>query len=217
MFPSIPFRSTPRAEANRANAQKSTGPRTEAGKAASSKNALKEGFTASFAIVLPEEQSLYDAFLTGCRDELRPEGILEEDLFRRITLAAWNLRRIERLQQKLYTETGVDPLESDNPEVTAKLEHYARHQVLNERSYHRALKELRLLQDNRIAAAQLAKTLPADIPPLADAEAVSQRSRILPQRVGRALEMVLEAHMRQDDAVCEQSARRARGEVNRAA
>jgi hypothetical protein len=63
MFPSIPFRSTPRADANRANAQKSTGPRTEAGKAASSKNALKEGFTASFAIVLPEEQSLYDAFL----------------------------------------------------------------------------------------------------------------------------------------------------------
>ena len=41
-------------EANRANAQHSTGPRTEEGKAASSRNALKHGLT-SFTVLLPTE------------------------------------------------------------------------------------------------------------------------------------------------------------------
>ena len=40
--------------ANRANAQKSTGPRTEEGKAASSRNRLSHGFAAS-ATIMPGE------------------------------------------------------------------------------------------------------------------------------------------------------------------
>lgn len=42
--------------ANRKNARKSTGPKTEAGKAASSTNALSHGLAAAETVVLPEEE-----------------------------------------------------------------------------------------------------------------------------------------------------------------
>ncbi|MCC6392134.1 MAG: hypothetical protein IT167_16155, partial [Bryobacterales bacterium] len=116
---------------------------------ASSRNALKEGFSASFAIVAPEDQQSYDEFLAGLRAELQPAGVQEEDLFRRISLASWNIRRIEKLTFALYDETGDDPLASDDSAVLTKLERYTRHQTLNERSYYRAIKQLRLLQNSR--------------------------------------------------------------------
>jgi hypothetical protein len=149
MLGSLFNKSRTRAQINRENAQKSTGPKTEAGKAASSRNALKEGFSASFAIVAPEDQQCYDEFLTGLREELQPQGFQEEDLFRRISLASWNIRRIEKLTCALYEETGADPLASDDPAVVTKLERYTRHQTLNERSYYRGVKQLRFLQDSR--------------------------------------------------------------------
>ncbi|MCZ2146763.1 MAG: hypothetical protein LC126_03195 [Bryobacterales bacterium] len=138
-----------RACINRENAQKSTGPKTPAGKAASSRNALKEGFSASFAIVAPEDRQCYDEFLTGLREELQPRGVQEEDLFRRISLASWNIRRIEKLTCALYEDQGVDPLASGDPATITKLERYTRCQTLNERSYYRGVKQLRLLQDSR--------------------------------------------------------------------
>ncbi|MCC6364385.1 MAG: hypothetical protein IT165_12745 [Bryobacterales bacterium] len=149
MLGSLFNKSRSRAEINRENSQKSTGPKTEAGKAASSRNALKEGFSASFAIVAPEDGQCYDEFLAGLRAELQPQGVQEEDLFRRISLASWNIRRIEKLTFALYEETGADPLASDDSAVVSKLERYTRHQTLNERSYYRGIKQLRLLQNSR--------------------------------------------------------------------
>ena len=49
--------STAQAIANIENAQRSTGPRTEAGKAASSHNALKHGLTAQ-TVLLPGEDEI---------------------------------------------------------------------------------------------------------------------------------------------------------------
>ncbi|MCC6366464.1 MAG: hypothetical protein IT165_23335 [Bryobacterales bacterium] len=146
MLGSLFNKSRTRARINRENARKSTGPKTAAGKAAVSRNALKEGFSASFAIVAPEDQEFYDQFLAGHRAELNPQGTQQEDLFRRITLAAWNIRRIEKLTLALYEEDGIDPLAGDDPAVIAKLERYTRHQTLNERSYYRGVKLLSQLQ-----------------------------------------------------------------------
>ncbi|MCC6391619.1 MAG: hypothetical protein IT167_13550 [Bryobacterales bacterium] len=154
-----------RAQINRENARKSTGPQTPAGKAASSRNALKEGFSASFAIVAPEDRQCYDEFLVNLRDELHPQGVQQEDLFRRVSLASWNIRRIEKLTLALYEEQGLDPLASDDPATVTRLERYTRHQTLNERSYYRGVKQLRLLQNDRAADAQ-----PAPPPPLPDLE-----------------------------------------------
>jgi hypothetical protein len=138
-----------RAEINRENAQKSTGPKSAAGKAVSSRNALKEGFTASFAIVAPEDEEFYEQFVASHRTELNPQGAQQEDIFRRITLAAWNIRRIEKLTFALYEETGTDPLASGDPAILSKFERYTRHQTLNDRAYYRGVKQLRLLQKER--------------------------------------------------------------------
>ena len=50
-----------RTEANRKNAQRSTGPKTPEGKARSSKNALKHGLTSEELILPGENPEAYDA------------------------------------------------------------------------------------------------------------------------------------------------------------
>ncbi|MCC6365458.1 MAG: hypothetical protein IT165_18245 [Bryobacterales bacterium] len=177
MLGSLFNKSRTRAQINRENAQKSTGPKTEASKAVSSRNALKEGFSASFAIVAPEDQQCYDEFLAGLRAELQPAGAQEEDLFRRISLASWNIRRIEKLTFALYEETGADPLASDDSAVVAKLERYTRHQTLNERSYYRGVKQLRLLQNSRPAAGPSSPSQPEVGLPQTAPEPVTETSR----------------------------------------
>jgi hypothetical protein len=66
--------------ANREDAEKSTGPRTPAGREASSKNAVKHGlFAEDLAQHLSEEQmERYQGFVEGIVKDLHPEGDLLE-------------------------------------------------------------------------------------------------------------------------------------------
>jgi len=59
--------------ANRENARLSTGPRTEAGKAAPSTNAVKHGLTGRF-VILPGQQEAFDELEAGLRGSLLPSG-----------------------------------------------------------------------------------------------------------------------------------------------
>jgi hypothetical protein len=59
-------------EANRRNAAHSTGPKTPEGKAASSKNALKHGLTATEILLPHEDRDAYDARLQTWLDHDRP-------------------------------------------------------------------------------------------------------------------------------------------------
>ncbi|MCC6390408.1 MAG: hypothetical protein IT167_07380 [Bryobacterales bacterium] len=180
MLGSLFNKSRTRAQINRENARKSTGPKTPAGKAAVSRNSLKEGFSASFAIVAPEDEEFYHQFLAGHRAELNPQGAQQEDLFRRISLAAWNIRRIEKLTLALFDESDIDPLAGDDPAITAKLERYTRHQTLNERSYYRGVKLLSQLQKEA--------STPAECPPPEHETAQSHIPQDPPQPPGGAPE-----------------------------
>jgi hypothetical protein len=84
-------------EANRLNAQKSTGPNTPDGKAASKFNAIKHGLLAQTVLVRGQQrrESLYK-FKRLCREfyaDLAPVGPLEEMLVDQIIQASWRLRR----------------------------------------------------------------------------------------------------------------------------
>ena len=63
--------------ANRANAQLSTGPRTEEGKRRSSLNDFRHGLTGQIVIHTPEDQAAFQKHCEAIRDALAPVGALE--------------------------------------------------------------------------------------------------------------------------------------------
>ena len=90
-------------EANRKNARMSTGPRTEAGKAASSANALSHGLTAARTLVLAEEEpEEFERLRDGIVADLAPLGALQEALAQRIAGLLWRLDRVARLEAELF-------------------------------------------------------------------------------------------------------------------
>ena len=88
-------------EANRRNAQRSTGPRTEAGKANSSRNATRFGLFSTNNCVLPGEEEFYDHFCHTLWDSLAPVGPIEELTAGEYVRAAWLLRRCVLAAQRL--------------------------------------------------------------------------------------------------------------------
>ncbi len=88
--------------ANRANARKSTGPRTPEGKAISRHNALKHGILAQAlipeALALYESQDAFDELVTELLDIFKPINAIEELLIQQIAVAYWRLARLYRAE-----------------------------------------------------------------------------------------------------------------------
>ncbi len=137
--------------ANRLNAQHSTGPRTAEGKARCAHNAVRHGLTAKHLIIRDDEHEDFDALRAGLIAEVAPQGPLEQTVFSELLHAAWNLRRFSRLEAEAETASP-DPLM--DPNLDAFLDRLARYHTRAERSYYRALKELRTLQTNRVLRAR---------------------------------------------------------------
>jgi len=78
--------------ANRQNAQKSTGPKTDAGKAVVSRNAVKHGIFTRIAQE-GEEGTAYEQMLAGLREDLKPVGQMECLLVEKIALDHLRLAR----------------------------------------------------------------------------------------------------------------------------
>ncbi len=166
-------------QANRLNAEKSTGPRTADGKATASRNAVKHGLLAEQVVIHGEDPAEFDLYREGMLAELGPEGAVEEMLAERAVSLAWRLRRAERLQSAVfatvYRENADDvvlwpkhglPIEPkpDEEEVIlgqVVMTDFARAQVLDrllvherriESSLYRTMAELRKEQEARKAA-----------------------------------------------------------------
>lgn len=88
--------------ANRANAQLSTGPRTTAGKAKSSQNAVKSGLTGRTVLLPSDDVDEYAAFVAAFQHDLAPVGQAECELVQSIADTHWRLRRIRALEFALY-------------------------------------------------------------------------------------------------------------------
>jgi hypothetical protein len=93
-----------KAEANRRNALKSTGPRTPAGKLHSRRNAIKHGLFARHWMdfeLLGENSEEYEELLNDLFDQHQPVGRAEELEVERITLCWWKLKRICRYENSV--------------------------------------------------------------------------------------------------------------------
>lgn len=93
-----------KADSNRDNAQKSTGPKTEAGKANSGRNALKHGILASQAVIATiegrEGRKMFDDTVAGLMEDYQPVGELEELLVQQIAACFWRYRRMLRFENR---------------------------------------------------------------------------------------------------------------------
>ncbi len=84
--------------ANRKNAQSSTGPKTPEGKAASSQNAVKHGFFAKNDVISGEDLASYEDHRQDIYDEFVPLTPTEAVLTQRFASLTWRLMRADRLQ-----------------------------------------------------------------------------------------------------------------------
>src|SRR5262244_1305552 len=91
-----------KAEANRRNSQRSTGPKTEAGKAASRLNAVKHGLLAKEIVItrgdFPENEHEFAVLLERLREEKHPVGISEELEVQKIAYCYWRMARAIRCE-----------------------------------------------------------------------------------------------------------------------
>jgi hypothetical protein len=149
---------------NAANAQLSTGPRTEEGKKKSSQNARTHGLTAQNPVISDQERAAFEQLHEQLHAETRPQGTLQQIIFEELVHAAWNLRRVRTMETDLEA---------------SELDRLARHHTRIERAFYRSLRELKALQTD----AALTMTLPPDFmkiaPPLASRSQIAKRTQFL--------------------------------------
>jgi hypothetical protein len=89
-------------QANRLNALKSTGPRTEEGKRISRRNALRHGLTAETVIDGLEDGEDYRGFEAAIIADYDAETAVERELVLRLASLLWRLRRIIAIETDLF-------------------------------------------------------------------------------------------------------------------
>jgi hypothetical protein len=166
-------------EANRRNAQKSTGPKTEAGKTASSSNALKHGFTAERFVVEHEDASEFDAFRDDFFAEHAPATATQTFLVEQMVAAAWRIRRIRNAEAAYWNLKMIDSAKDLKSEYTAvedsdhlayaiqgdfypdsAINNLSRYEARLERAFYKALHELERLRRDRRPAPQIGSVSP---------------------------------------------------------
>src|SRR5690349_15718357 len=88
--------------ANRLNAQKSTGPTSPEGKARSSLNALKSGIDAWSHIVPGEDPAELQALTAAFHNHYQPAGPTELSLVDTLVSTEWIQRRLRRIEAQLW-------------------------------------------------------------------------------------------------------------------
>jgi hypothetical protein len=131
--------------ANRENAQHSTGPTSDAGKAASCKNNFRYGLTGnSFTVLDFEDQDEYDHVLCGLRFEHQPKTMTETILVENMAQSYWLRKRALYLQDKCCTDEELT-LEEQQKQLAL----FLRYQTTHDRAFHRALTDLLKLRAER--------------------------------------------------------------------
>ncbi len=129
--------------ANQSNAQKSTGPTSETGKANSSQNNFRHGFTGAFKVLDWERQEDFTDLLARFCVEHQPSNECEIVLVERIAQHFWLAGRALRLQEQCFRP------DLAMKEADAKLALYLRYQTTHERAFRQLSDELRKLRNEK--------------------------------------------------------------------
>jgi hypothetical protein len=104
-------------EANRRNAMKSTGPKTEAGKKQSRRNAVRHGLTAETVVDVLEDPEDYKAFEIAVASDYDVQTAVERELVLRLASLLWRLRRTTAIDTGLL-QIPIDVDKVPNLQIT---------------------------------------------------------------------------------------------------
>jgi hypothetical protein len=141
--------STP--EINQANAQHSTGPRTEAGKQRSSLNALRHGLSSRIVVMPTEDLEAYQAHLKSFADEYHPLGATEAHLVQILADTSWRQNRIVAIEANVLGFATMTLMADNDSKVLANL---SLHSQRLSRIFERTVAQLLDLQKTRQAQEQ---------------------------------------------------------------
>jgi hypothetical protein len=129
--------------ANRINAQRSTGPRTDDGKAKTRQNALRHGLCAGVPLMSDENDEEVQDLLATLREEHQPVGATEEILVYKMAEHFFYGKRASYLlsEQLDWADKG-----AENARQIALM---LRYHTTADRGYYKALNELRKIQKER--------------------------------------------------------------------
>lgn len=157
-------------QANRENAKKSTGPKTEQGKRTVAGNAVTHGLCAKAVLVWNESSEEWDAMREDILADNRTGSAVEKALLGRVALYAWRLRRAAHVEREMlesdmrapapHRPHGLDPHEyrpctgEGIPHFGGRVEkkmrddggwsRFARYESMLQRGLYGAMRELRL-------------------------------------------------------------------------
>jgi hypothetical protein len=173
-------------EANRLNAQKSTGPKTPEGRAAVRLNGVTHGLTAETIVLKGESQADFTNLLDSLEAEHDPASPTEEALVVQLAMATWRLRRLYHAEAGFYTFKLKDTVDNRKELKLDDAEHmgliadwnnktldmFNRQEGRLERSFYRALHELQRLHKERESnlASVLQATPVGQVPDLPSSE-----------------------------------------------
>jgi hypothetical protein len=179
--------------ANRENAKRSTGPRTEEGKALSCKNAWKHGLTAQTITIAGEKPKEFESLRAQIWEEYQPAAGIERVLVDRLAGQAWRLRRIpvfEAALIKLRRAQAEEDRESAflgpfrpgrniglalalirDSRLNDTLGKLSRYEATLMNAFHRTLQQLLFLQDRRRRNEDRDRVVEVIAPPTNDRDA----------------------------------------------
>lgn len=103
-------------EANRKNAQKSTGPKSQIGKQKVSRNAIKHGLYSDHIIIqsatYSENPEHYELLLASLLEELEPAGDFQLHLVKKIADCVWRSKRVVRAETA-HINSQMDQIDAD--------------------------------------------------------------------------------------------------------
>ena len=154
-----------RLEANRRNAQFSTGPRTDEGKNRSKLNAFRHGLTAQVVVMPEEDLKRYQSFCQDFFTDWMPANTTETQLVQTLIDTQWRLNRSRANENSFFalghfgTAADIDP---GDPEIHAALtaarmlldrsrdfDNLSKHELRLTRIFQSTIKLLRELQTER--------------------------------------------------------------------
>lgn len=128
--------------ANTRNGRLGAGHKTPEGKAASAKNSTKHGLTAKEAVLATESESDFEALHHQYICQYQPDGVQQRFLIQQLAESEWRLRRARRLETLFLNQHSDEEILNDK-EVSQALARLNRHEGAIERSYYRALREVK--------------------------------------------------------------------------